>query len=327
MVRRWTTTTELKSNFFVNVDSWDGLGDRVRLEPGNHSLTLIVDPLDNQAETNEFDNRYRLAVILTGEPDDVSVGNRAPDLTFPTPTGWAGALVASTVPGATESTALSADQATYLRVGISNQGPISTNQTVWVHWYLDDQVFKTQSWSWAMAAEQWTSSFDELGETLAITPGEHTLRLVIDPGNTIAEADETNNTIEATLTWADGPVDAPEAPQAESASPPDPLGKPNLTPYWRFGWGGPIMLSTKVNSNALDPVIAGADQEPYIRLAITNDSLLGANAYDVDLYFDDEKIEMYEFSALTGGTSKQPAPTPRCSRVSIPTLAPTRCDL
>jgi hypothetical protein len=125
--------------------------------------------------------------------------------------------------------------------------------------------------------------------------------LVVNPGDTIAEADETNNAIEATFTWADGLVDAPESPQAEPASAPDPLGKPNLMPYWRFGWGGPIMLSTKVNSEALHPVIAGADQVPYIRLAITNESLLGANAYAIDLFFDGKKITTYEFRALTGG--------------------------
>jgi hypothetical protein len=87
LVRRWTRTSELQSNFFVNVDSRDGLADRVRLEPGNHSLALVLDPLDNRPETNEFDNRYRLAVILSGDPQERSVGNRAPDLTLPGPGG------------------------------------------------------------------------------------------------------------------------------------------------------------------------------------------------------------------------------------------------
>ena len=135
LVRRWTRTSELQSNFFVNVDSWDGLADQVRLEPGNHSLTLVLDPVGNQPETNEFDNRYRLAVILSGNPQERSVGNRAPDLTFPVPAGWDDALIASTVAGATKSAPLSADQPTYIRVGISNQGPVSINESVWVRWY------------------------------------------------------------------------------------------------------------------------------------------------------------------------------------------------
>jgi hypothetical protein len=300
LVRRWTSENELQADFFTQVAGWPGLSKSVRLEPGSHTLTLVLDPLDSLPETNEEDNSYKLGVVLSGVADE-PIGTGEPDLGFFTPEGWSEALIAASQPNTTRRTTLSVDEITHLRFGVGNLGAASIDGEIRIHWYLDGALFRSSSWPWALARQKWISSFDGLGAALAISPGEHSLRLVLDPGNVIAEADETNNEIESTFTWATGDVSLTESPEPEVAIAPEPLGKPNLKPYWRYGWGGPIMLSNQANAYTLDPVIAGSEIGPYIRVALKNESLLASLKYKAELWFDEFKVKTYEFGSITGG--------------------------
>lgn len=299
LVRRWTAVEELQVDFFSSIDSWFGLSERIRLEPGNHVVLLVLDPLDSIPESNESDNTYKIIVTLTGTPPAIPDG-RTPDLAFVARDGWDSALLASTQPNATQSASLSVDVLTQLRYGIANLGPVTIGDWYRIHWYWDDQLLRDSGWHGALAGQEWSSSYSGLSDQIVITPGEHTIRMVIDPGNVIAESDESNNEIEATFTWGTGEPAIPEPPVLATPTAPEPLGKPNLKPYWRYGWGGPIMLSNYLHGYTLDPVVA-SEAGPYIRIAVTNESLLGVGAYNVDLLFDDVNVKTFEFVSLPGG--------------------------
>ncbi len=302
LVQRWTADEELQVGFFSSINSWFGLSERMRLEPGNHVVLLVLDPLDSIPESNESDNTYKIIVTLTGTPAAIAQG-RTPDLAFVARDGWDSALLASPQTNATQSASLSIDALTHLRYGIANLGPVTIGDWYRIHWYLDDELFHDSAWGGALARQEWSSTYSGLSDQLVITPGEHTIRIVIDPGNVIAESDESNNEIQATFTWGTGEPSIPEPLVLTTPTAPEPLGKPNLKPSWRYGWGGPIMLSKHLHGYTLDPVVA-SDSGPYIRIAVTNESLLGVGAYKVDLLFDDVNVKTYEFTSLPGGYSQ-----------------------
>ena len=145
---------------------------------------------------------------------------------------------------------------------------------------------------------------EDLRERIAITPGEHTLRLVIDPTDLVAESDETNNTYEKRLTWITG--DLPPKPVktsgTESAFPAPPT-LPNLVPAWKFGWDAPIVVSQERGTSLDTTPVLG--RTAYIDLAVANLSTVQPpQPFSVDLYFDEQKVESFRFSTTSPAGSE-----------------------
>ena len=137
---------------------------------------------------------------------------------------------------------------------------------------------------------------EDLRERIAISPGGHTLRLVIDPTDLVEESDETNNVFEKRLVWMTGdpPPRAAGSPAAATAYP-TPPALPNLVPGWRFGWDGPIVVSHERGTSLDTAPVLG--KTAYIDLAVANLSTVQPpQPFSVDLYFDEQKVRSFRFT-------------------------------
>ncbi|HIM91678.1 MAG TPA: hypothetical protein EYM52_13275, partial [Dehalococcoidia bacterium] len=72
-----------------------------------------------------------------------------------------------------------------------------------------------------------------LSEVVRLTPGEHTLKLHVDPHNLIDESDETNNSYEVTFMWDSGEA---SALASSWSSRPTVAAESRSRPEVRLGW-------------------------------------------------------------------------------------------
>jgi PKD repeat protein/photosystem II stability/assembly factor-like uncharacterized protein len=132
-----------------------------------------------------------ITVTLPPEPS-------LPDLVpFPRP-GRSNPLSLSSVVGTTTDGTLYSGQPTYIDWGFKNIGAATAVNAFYVDLYIDDQLFVHYSFSNIPAdasagADDWAVTWD--------TPGTHKVKLVVDPGNTVTETNEANNTWEANFYW------------------------------------------------------------------------------------------------------------------------------
>ncbi|MEX2599088.1 MAG: CARDB domain-containing protein [Dehalococcoidia bacterium] len=299
-VERWASPPRTETSGHIAVTDWDGLPDHVRLSPGTHRLRLVLDPLDQVAETDETNNVYEVDLVVTGSAAPVTPG-RAPDIAFTTPRDWDAPVVVNSYDGRTHGGPLSTDVATHIHYAFANQGAMSVLQAVPVHIYLNGILVREQRWDAALAGQRITSAWDGLMEEVRITPGEHTLRVVLDPGNLVLESNSSNNVFEHTFTWNTGSVaSAPLLPVEPEPTPPPVVTRPDLVPHWRHGWDGPITVSNAPERFTNDPIVVG--QRPYINLVVSNQSTHASGPFSVELYFNGELVRTERFqNGLQGG--------------------------
>ena len=297
VAERWTSKG-MSVRFFSAIADWDRLARRVKLSPGMHTLTLVVDATGLIPETDETDNEFEAeftwAPPSAGSPPPTPAPRKLPDLAPFAPEGWQDTLIATSYPGDTADGPLSVDVTANVRFGLRNRGLASTPADVWAYLYLDDLLVDNLTWS-GLLADGWAvrPEWAGLNQMTGVEPGVHTLRLVIDPHDLVAESDEGNNVFEKQLTWATGPVPPrPTVAASPVAAPPAPLTLPNLVPGWPFGWDGPIIVSSE-GGTSLDSPLTVADT-PFIDVAVFNRSSVAATKPStVDLYFDDEKVHTF----------------------------------
>jgi len=299
LVERWQSTG-IGANQLISVTDWEALSTRVRLQPGTHTLKLVVDPTDLVPETNEFDNIYELE--FTWEPSTnvplmpTPAPTKLPDLIPSVPNGWSDSLIATSYSGDKMDGPLSVNAPTYISYGFQNQGLASFEGEIWAYLYMDDILVSAQLGGGLLAEEtvgssEWTGLFDVIN----VTPGVHTLRLEVDPTDLVTEMDELNNTVEKKFTWGTGGVPPkPTAVPGPVPTAPAPLTLPNLVPGWRLGWSGPIIVSHQTEIFLNGPLTV--DWTPFVDVVIHNESIVEATAsFSVDLYFDDTVVHTFEF--------------------------------
>ncbi|HBD83808.1 MAG TPA: hypothetical protein DC056_07365, partial [Dehalococcoidia bacterium] len=189
---------------------WDRLDSLARIEPGQHTFTLVVDSADLVAETDESDNTFQTGVIVVAAPDPQippPIPNRLPGLAPVAPPGWPAPIIASAYSGAKLQGPLSMNELSYIRYALENQGLASTPDNVHTKLYYDGKLVSKEFWSGTIMDNQVTrSEWAGLSEVVRLTPGEHTLKLIVDPHNLIDASDETNNNYEVTFMWGGGEV-------------------------------------------------------------------------------------------------------------------------
>ena len=306
-VWRWTSDL-LPASGYIDISSWPDLHRLVNINPGPHTLTLMIDATDLVVESDETDNWLSLGLewlppedALTSPPER----QRLPDLAPYTPIGWTGPILANSQGEDGIDGPLSIDVPARVLAAFSNSGAASTGLNIWAHLYLDD-VLVDVSVSPGLLMGDVTSRLrvEDLRERIAISPGEHTLRLVVDPTDLVAESDETNNIYEQRLTWVTGdlPPEPVKTPGTEPAYPSPPT-LPNLVPAWKFGWDGPIVVSQERGTSLDTSPVLG--RTAYIDLAVANLSTVQPpQPFSVDLYFDEQKVESFRFSTTSPASTE-----------------------
>ncbi len=304
VVHRFTTRNGLDAGAGSEWLDWRGLSQVVRIEPGEHSIRLVVDSTDLVREIDETDNVYERSFVWTpsGEPATApALRSRLPNLAPITPDGWDAPLVAASYLGATESGPLSVDAKTFLKYGFANVGPTSVFGEVLVDVYLDDKLVNRDSWSRLSAGDvlervDWAG----LPDTVRLEPGRHTLTLKIDATDLVEESDEDDNVVSLEFSWGTG--DVPGRPATASLDPildvPEPLSLPNLVPGWLWGWDGPIVVSHQAGTFQDDYLTVA--RSPFVGIVVFNESIVGVTEpFSIDLYVDGEKVNTFVMGGLT----------------------------
>ncbi len=297
-IARWRNEG-LPSNSIVSIDAWHRLPMLTSITPGVHKLTLIIDPTDLVEETNENDNLIVKDFVWLSSnlsnPTEAK-NERLPDLAPFTPKGWSNPIVTSVDADMVIESTLSITIPTHIFAGFTNIGKASIGDAIWSHIYIDDILVDIQMTPGLLTKDSiGRLKIIDLATKINITPGTHTLKLVIDPSNLIIESDETNNIFKKQFTWLENAAlrEFTKTPTSKVIYP-KPLKLPNLTPAWQFGWDGPIIVSNKTGTFRDQQPVLGTTN--YIDLVVRNRSIIPVTGpIQIDLYFDDIKLESFVF--------------------------------
>jgi subtilisin len=166
------------------------------LSVGTHTLRVVADALSNIAESNEFDNEYTKTITVTTQSQ--------PNLTPFTPSGWSAPIVVSTVTGGhTDSGSISPTSTVYVDWAAINNGGAATGVRFIVKLYVDGA--EKGSWFTDPPLNPNSYAFIEDFPIGTLSTGAHTLRLVADALNNIAESNESDNEYTRPITVAQQP--------------------------------------------------------------------------------------------------------------------------
>jgi hypothetical protein len=152
------------------------------LAPGQHEIWIYAD--------NRVGNYTMIYSYF-------SVGNN-PDLVPFQGADWQYPVVPSSVQGTHSVNTLYAGQPTYFDWGVQNQGA-STSNSFYVDLYIDSTQFIHYPFS-GISGNGWYDYFYDWVATIS-TSGWHTVRIVVDPENTVPESNEGNNSWERQFYW------------------------------------------------------------------------------------------------------------------------------
>ncbi len=306
-VGRWPSH-RLAGGALGAIRDWPNLHRLTRIEPGFHTVTLVVDPTNLVAESDESDNRFEKEFSWLPPETDApprAAKRRLPDLAPFTPDGWEGPVTTNAHGVDGSDGPLSVEAPAYVSAAFNNRGHASVEGGVWTHIYVNDVLVDIHVVpGLLMEYPLGRVRINDLRESIRLAPGEHTLKLVIDPTDLIAESDELNNVYEKRITWTTGDVLALRAPTPQpDPSYPAPMTLPNLTPGWRFGWDDPIVVSPEQGTFHDAPLVVG--KTAFVDLAVSNRSVVAPDqTFSVDLYFDDQKVSSFYLSITSTGRAE-----------------------
>lgn len=297
---QWTANG-LATNSFIFIDDVPGLLDGIPITPGTHEITLVIDPFDSVVEVSEADNMQVRTIEMIGSEPSIVALDLLPNL-VPSPRfDKTEPIFASANPDDPLAGKLSVDVPTHLAVGAINSSIQYIAQEVEVDLYFDDKLARRLVWSDLGADESVRFNTDDLRDLVDISPGQHTLRLVVDPLNRIRESDETDNEYTVDLVWGVG--DAPVAAEPFVLEPPlrEPTTRANLMPFRPFGWDSGITAS--VDNLLVPPGTDGwleASKATRIDFAFTNASRFSLPLTDLlkaDVLIDGQFVEQRSFTS------------------------------
>ena len=298
VVERWNTS-EFNTRGTYTVRDWDSLKDRKLLKPGKHTLAIVVDSTNLVNENNELDNRYyvEFEVQQTGSTDQTlsQISDRLPNLVPFVPKEWETAVQIATSRGV--SSDIWVHEGESLQIAFKNNGISSVNEFFFIYLYLDDLLVARFAERDLLANEAVViSEWTRLKEMVIPSPGMHTLKLVVDPTDLIAEVNENDNSFSKEFYWnPDVPLDHPEESLPELKSP------PNLITFTPPGWDGPVVVTSQINSLESDEDLR-IGSNVYIHWAITNTGSLDFEGnYTVEIRLGGNAVGTWNRSRLRSG--------------------------
>jgi len=259
-------------NQFIFIEGGTGLLDSFQLQPGEHEIKLVIDPTNRVPEKSDGDNTYTATFMWDGpvipapQPDD-----RLPNLSL---VGGTTGIIAAPYSGASSSGGLSTKGETYFSFSVLNDSPVTITRDFDLNVLFDDVVVYKAGYSGLVGGEYLNLDWQDLASAINVSPGEHTVKLVADPGGAIVESDETDNSVEVTLTWGtDDPILAP-GPALLPTPPARPdQTLPNMGGMTPHGWNAAITASSVGSESPLG--VDGdlwASVETNISFAVRNSS-------------------------------------------------------
>jgi hypothetical protein len=121
-----------------------------------------------------------------------------PDLAPAQGSGWQYPIVPSSVKNTTVVNTLYAGYPTYIDWGLANNGNADSGGDAYGDLYIDST--RVAHYNFGNVLAGWSWAFFDWQEIIN-TPGWHTLKVVVDPDNLIAESDETNNIWQRQFYW------------------------------------------------------------------------------------------------------------------------------
>ena len=209
-----------------------------------------------------------------GIPRDTQIV--APNLVPYAPEGWDFPIVPSAMTGTNTVSTLYTYQNTYIDWAvINNGGPTST--TFYTRLYYDNSQVGLWYTS-GLAQDGWAYVADWI-LNLTPTPGEHTLKIVVDATNVVAEINESDNTWEHSFIWN---------------------ALPNLTPYMPGGWDYPVVPSATTGTHTVSTLYTS--QNTYIDWAVLNNGGSTSTTFSNCLAFDNVQVYCWTRSGLPQNT-------------------------
>jgi hypothetical protein len=189
-----------------------------------------------------------------------------------------------------QNTAQAVGSTTYVSWAVANKGDVPVNELFFIDLLFD-----------GVAVARWSGNrldttslsvitdWDNLEDVVRLTPGDHTLKLVVDPTNLIHETDETDNEIELVRTWL---------PATNTATPtPVPDRLPDLAPQTPEGWDASLVASSFEGGTTDGPL--SVDMPTYVAAVVWNQGLVSTSEdVWIYLYVDDVLVDMRLTSGL-----------------------------
>ena len=173
---------------------------------------------------------------------------------------------------------------TYVSWAVANKGEASVDRLFFIDLHFDGvEVARWRSNHLDNLSLSVITNWDGLQDVVRLTPGDHTLKLVVDPTNLIPETDETDNEIEIVRTWL------PDTNEVVSTPVPDRL--PDLAPHTPDDWDAALIASPYENEVADGPL--SVDMPTYVAAVFWNQGLVSiSDDVWVYLYVDEVLVDM-----------------------------------
>ena len=238
--------------------------------------TDLEEPAEGQVLPETFDIQAEpldanlVLPMDTIEMDTIKEGaspDGVPNLRPYQPSGWDGAIVASTGTGTTTSTTLYAGQPFYIDWAVLNNGSATASGRFYSCLYVDGT--EVARWYTDNLPAGYYAYVKDYKYTIN-SPGAHTLRIRNDCTGAIAESNEGDNVSDRTFIWV-----APSSP--------------NLAPYQPSGWDGAVVAAAGTGTTRSSALYT--DSPTYIDWAIVNKGTATASGrFYACLYLDNSEI-------------------------------------
>ncbi len=206
-----------------------------------------------------------IALVLASTALSHSHAQGKPNLRSLTPSAWSSPIVGSKVTGTrTDSSPLLNTDKLYVDGAVLNDGTTATTLRYFITLSLDGQLVR----SWFVDPSHHPNFFVSVDdfELGPLSPGTHTLQLIVDSSSVVDESNESDNSFTKTVI-----VTQPT---------------PNLRPYQPSGWSAPVVVSKQQSTNQDDDPLYESDIL-LVDWAVINDGSGPTDSeYVVTLYVD-----------------------------------------
>ncbi|SVD49064.1 uncharacterized protein METZ01_LOCUS401918, partial [marine metagenome] len=198
--------------------------------------------------------------------------------------GWSSPLIVASSAGATKSSVIEQDGQIFITWAITNSGTESANTPFSIDLLVDGIPVERWSSKGLFVEEvQSVKDWDLLPTRTLLTPGIHTISLVVDSTSYVKNNDSTASTYSSTFEWPTLPSSSPDTYIS-------PERLPNLSPSIPVDWKSPISIT----GIPTEPTSLQLVKDPRLQIAYSNSGLSSIEGmFLVYTYLDDVLVAKF----------------------------------